>query len=136
MENTITNHSFSKTRLSSFNLLSEIQMHIALVGVPIVAWLKRKSTAIVVTTQVITLLAILSHAYISCLAGNYWGVAGAILMALQILAMSLPIRYTFFTNEFSTREASILFCAINSIVFTKSITQATRYPRVLKKVSW
>lgn len=109
-------------------------MHIALVCIPIVAWLKRKQHAIVLTTQVVTGLAILSHMYITMLASNWWAFFGAVLMFLQMVAMSLPVRYTFLTDHFSTREASILFCGLSSLVFARGIAESVKHPKALKKI--
>jgi len=109
-----------------------LQMHLAIIGVPMIAWLKRKTTAIVVTTQFITIITTVSHAYISFVASNYWGLGGSFLMGLQILSMSLPLRYSFLFSDFSTREVAILFSAANSFLFTKSIEQAAKFPKIYR----
>lgn len=109
-------------------------MHLALIGIPIVAWLKRKSSLIVITTQVVTLLAILSHSVISISAGNWWSFIGSVLMGLTLIAMSLPVRYTFFTSEFSTREAAVLLSGFASFVFPCAIGVEAKYHKSLRKV--
>lgn len=98
------------------------------------AWLKRKSSLIVSTTQVVTLLAIVSHAYVTISAGNWWGLGGSCLMGLTLIAMSLPIRYTFFIQEFSTREAAVLLSGLASFVFPCAIGLAAKHHRGLRKV--
>jgi hypothetical protein len=109
-------------------------MHLALIGIPIVAWLKRKSSLIVVTTQVVTLLAIVSHASIAISSGNWWGLIGSILMGLTLIAQSLPVRYTFFTAEFSTREAAVLLSGLASVIFPCAIGLAAKHHRGTRKI--
>jgi len=103
------------------------QVHVCLMGIPILVWLKRKSNLIVTTTQTVTTLAILSHAVLALLYWNTWALFGSFLMLMTLIAMSLPVRYTFLLHTFSTREVSLLLSAMASLVFPSAIAEAARY---------
>jgi hypothetical protein len=107
--------------------LYKIQIHVALSLLEIVAWLKRKSTAISVTAQGITLFAILSDAFTSVLVKNNWGVIGAILILLR----TFGTQHLHVDDEAynTARKHSSLLSAVSSMVFTKSILEVVRYNR-------
>jgi len=81
-------------------------------------------------TQVATGLALISHAYISFLAMNVWGMVGAGLMILNVIALSLPTRYNSF--GVSSRELYVICLAITSYVFCLAFQETTKHPKVVK----
>jgi len=108
------------------------QIHVCLTGIPILVWLKRKSNLIVTTTQTVTTLAILSHSFMAFLYGNMWAFFGSFLMLMTLIAMSLPVWYTFLLHTFSTREVSLLLSAMASLVFPCAIAEAAHHRQAQK----
>ncbi|ODM99846.1 hypothetical protein Ocin01_06839 [Orchesella cincta] len=104
------------------------QLHISLAIIPLVAWIAHSGNGIVKTTQLCTGLAALSQGYIAYLAGDFWGICTAHVMAVNIVALSLPTRFHLW--EFSSRELFIIGLVVTSWFMNTSITEMPKRRQV------
>lgn len=108
-------------------------MHVLLSVIPMVAWIQRKTAIIVLTTQIVTIVAVLSHAYISYLAWQVWGLVGSGLMVVNVIALSMPTRYNLL--GFSSRELYVIGLAATSYIFCLAVEESTRHPKQVSSLN-
>jgi len=104
------------------------QLHLSLAIIPLVAWIAHSGDGIVKTTQICTGIAAFSQGYLCWLADDSWGTNTAYVMAVNIIALSLPTRFHIW--EFSSRELFIIGLVITSWMMNNSITQMEHKPKV------
>jgi hypothetical protein len=87
-------------------------------------WIYRHTRAIVVSTQVVSVVAIAAHLFISFKASQMFGIIGAGLMCCNVFALSVPTKYNIL--GFSSREFYVMGLAATSIVFAMAVSAASQ----------
>jgi len=107
-------------------------VHAALSAIPLVAWMRRKNVMIAKSTILAIVLAFLSHFYICFLADDYWGVVAAVSMALNLLSLSIPTRYSCW--DITSREAFAAGVGISSFIFTMTVGKILNKPEQVQGI--
>jgi len=103
-----------------------IHLHLILAIAPLIAWMNRRTRAIVFTTQLVSVFGIISHIWISILTKNRWGLGGAGLMIMNVAALSIPTKYNIW--GFSSRELYVIGLAGTSFIFSQQVAQTIVTP--------
>lgn len=71
-------------------------------------------------------LAFLSHFYICFLADDYWGVVAAVSMGLNLVSLSVPVRYSLY--DITAREAFAAGVGVSSFIFSLTVGRIITNP--------
>jgi hypothetical protein len=92
-------------------------------------WIYKHTRAIVVSTQVVSVVAIAAHLFISFKASQTFGMIGAGLMCMNVFALSVPTKYNIL--GFSSRECYVVGLAATSIIFAMAVSAAAKNPVII-----
>ncbi|OXA46539.1 uncharacterized protein LOC110856399 [Folsomia candida] len=96
------------------------QLNLVLALLPLLAWAKRRTKTIVLTTQIVSGIAILSHIWICVVASQIYGLIGAGIMIINVTALSIPTKYNLW--GFSSREMYVIGLSITSAIFAQEVS--------------
>ncbi|ODM96532.1 Glycine--tRNA ligase beta subunit [Orchesella cincta] len=103
----------------AYNSSPIAHVHAALSAIPLVAWMRKKNVMIAKSTIIAVAMAFLSHFYICYLAGDSWGVVAAASMGLNLVSLSVPVRYSFW--DITAREAFVAGVGFSTFIFTMTV---------------
>jgi len=106
--------------------------HAALALIPVIAWILKQNRVIVLSTQIVSAVAIASHAYICYLAQNNWGLVGAGIMIWNVVSISMPTRYNLM--GLTSRESFIVGLTSASYVLTVAVSEMANKPTPVKTI--
>lgn len=88
----------------------------------------RKNNVMIAKSTILSVtLAFLSHLYICVLAEDYWGVVSAISMGLNLVTLSIPVRYSWY--DITAREAFAAGVGVSSFIFSLTMGRIITNPR-------
>lgn len=94
-----------------------VHLHLLCVALPLLVW-SVKANAMVTVTEICMMICVVSHFYISVLAGNAWCLIGAVIMSINLFFLCFS-HYSFFGIR--SKEAYIITSALAYYVLSRSV---------------
>ena len=101
-----------------------VHLHLLCIVLPLLVW-SQKATAMVAVTEMCLLICLVSHFYISVLAGNAWCLLGAMVMASNIFFLCFSNHYALFGIH--SKEAYIITSALAYYILSRSVQTMVRF---------